>query len=108
MITSTFCRMSDAPSVAMKTVMPVRPLNCSISPAFRTTPAIMPAAAAIAGVQDHPGDHAGGRGDQRGGGHALMEERLPAVGGVGTDGEELTVREVGDPAHRVLKRERDR
>ena len=40
--------MSDTPSVAMKTVMALRPRNCSISPTFRASPATTPAAAAIA------------------------------------------------------------
>ena len=39
--------MSATPSVAMKTVMAVRPRNCSMIPAFSASPATAPAAAAI-------------------------------------------------------------
>ena len=39
--------MSATPRVAMKTVMALRPRNCSMSATFRTSPAAAPAKAAI-------------------------------------------------------------
>ena len=59
-------------------------------------------------VQRQPGGRPGRRGDHGGGRDVLMEDRLPRVGGVGAEGEELAVGEVRDPADRVLQRERDR
>ena len=47
MMVSTFSTMIATPSVAMKTVMALRPRNCSISPKFSASPATAPAAAAI-------------------------------------------------------------
>jgi hypothetical protein len=40
--------------------------------------------------------------------HVLVEQPLPRVGRVGADRQQLTVGEVGDPAHRVFERERHR
>ena len=47
MMVSTFSTMIATPSVAMKTVMALRPRNCSMSPKFSASPAAAPAAAAI-------------------------------------------------------------
>ena len=48
MMMSTFCTMSATPSVAIKTVMALRPLNCSITRAFSNSPATTPTATALA------------------------------------------------------------
>ncbi len=46
-IVSTFCTMSEAPRVAMNTVVGLRPRNRSIRATFSTRPASIPAAAPI-------------------------------------------------------------
>ena len=84
--------MSDAPSVAMKD------RDGAASPELLDEP----------GIQYQRGDQAGRGGSQRGCRNVLVKQRLPGIGGVRTDGEELAVREVRDPADRVLERERHR